>query len=280
MHVPRFSCTALFAAALLLLSANADASYKAWYIDDTDGFYQYGDLVAGSTKLSIPNSACARRWTLPKYYRWVGQYSNTISSADLYSTVEIWVPKPGCPNGNTLVFQKQSGQVYSPPSGTHYLELYSDYGSNWIDADGKHLSCLPGCVGLGGWGYKANNHSWGVVELLLEDIKQALPGGDTRRADALLAEVQQRMPELVKQLDARVQERRRTPLDGFERYISDIEDAAGRNLQVSAKRLLDCRGDLATGSRDGAYAGCGQALDALRNAGDLLDLAESEWSDL
>lgn len=279
MRFPRTSLAAVLSAGLLLLSGNADASYKAWYIDDIDGFHQYGDLVAGSTKLTIPNSACGRRWTLPSYFRWVGQYGATLDSADLYSTVEIWVPKAGCPNGNAVVFQKQTGEVYPPESGTHYLELYSNYGSRWIDADGKHLSCLPGCVGLGGWTYKVKESSWGVVELLLKDLKQTLPGDDTRRAYALLGELQQRLPELIKQTDARVQERRRTGLGDFERYVSDAEDAAGRSLQVSAKRLLDCRGDLATGSPDGAYAGCSQALDALEDASELLELAESEWAD-
>ncbi|QDH70123.1 hypothetical protein [Marilutibacter alkalisoli] len=280
MHFPRLSCTTLLAAGLLLLSANADASYKAWYVDDNNGYFEYGDLAEGNTKLTIPNSACGRRWTLPSYYRWVDQYGNTISSADLYSTVEIWVPKAGCPNGNELVFQTQAGHVYEPALGTHYLQLYSNYGSSWIGADGKHLSCLPGCVPLGGWGYKVNNHSWGNVELLLEDIKQALPDGDTRRADALLAEARKRLPELTRQIDTRIQERRRTQLDGFERYISSVEDAASRNLQVSAKRLLDCQGNLATRSLEKAYAGCSQALDTLRHAGALLDLAEGEWSDL
>jgi hypothetical protein len=281
MRFPRFSRTAVLLVGGLLLSTNALAgSYKAWYVDDVYGYFEYGDLSAGNTKLTIPNSACGRRWEIPSYYRWVGEYGNTISSADLYSTVEIWVPKPGCPNGNELVFKTQSGQVFPPALGTHYLQLYSNYGSKWIGADGKHLSCLPGCVGLGGWGYKVNTHSWGTVEALLVDIKQTLPSGDARRTNAMLAEAEQRLPELIKQIGGRIQERRRTDLDGFERTISDLEDAASRSLQVSRKRLLDCQGNVATRSSDEAYVSCSEALDALNHANTLLGHAESEWSDL
>ena len=279
MRFPRLSSLAFLTGGLLLSTGALAADYKAWYIDDVYGYFEYGDLSAGNNKLTIPDGACGRRWEIPSYYRWVGEYGNTISSADLYSTVQIWVPKAGCPHEDELVFQTQSGQDFTPALGTHYLQLYSNYGSTWIGADGKHLSCLPGCVGLGGWKYKANTHSWGVVEALLEDLKQSLPGGNTRRADALLGEAQQRLPMLIGQIDARIQERRRTPLDGFERYVSDIERAAAGNLQASMKRLLDCRGDLANRSLDGAQASCSQALDALRQADTLFGHAESEWSD-
>ncbi|MDH5823600.1 hypothetical protein QFW77_11440 [Luteimonas sp. RD2P54] len=281
MRFPRFSPAAALLVGGLLLSTNALAgSHKAWYIDDIHGHFEYGDLSAGNTKLTIPNSACGRRWELPSYYRWVGHYADTLFSADLYSTVEIWVPKAGCPHENEIVFQTQAGQVFTPVEGTHYLELYSNYGSKWIGADGKHLSCLPGCVPLGGWKYKANAHSWGNVEALLLDIRQALPGGDARRIDAMLAEAEQRLPALIEQIGGRIQERRRTDLDGFERTIADLEDAAGRSLQLSRKHLLDCRGNVATRSSHEAYVDCSQALDALERADALFGLAESEWSDL
>ncbi|HSX65294.1 MAG TPA: hypothetical protein VLF15_11240 [Pseudoxanthomonas sp.] len=281
MRFPRYSRTAVLLLGGLLLSSNTLAgSYKAWYIDEVNGYFEYGDLSAGNTKLTIPASACGRRWDIPSYYRWVGEYGNTISSADLYPAVEIWVPKAGCPQGNNLVFQTQSGQVFTPALGTHYLELYSNYGSKWIGADGKHLSCLPGCVALGGWKYKANSHSWGSVEALLVDIRKTVLGGDPRRTDAMLAEAEQRLPALIKQTDARIQERRRIDLGEFERTISDLENAANRSLQVSKMRLLDCRSNVATRSSDKAYVGCGEALDALTHANTLLGLAENEWSEL
>lgn len=261
---------AILALGTLGLSAGALAGeLRAWYYDP-DSWFVYGDLSYGYTKLNVPASACGRRFELPSYYRWVGQYGNTISSHNLNSTVEIWVPKPGCPY-NELVFKVKDGQAFNAPAGTHYLELFTNYGAKWIDADGKHLACNA-CTSFNG-GFTFNPGGWGSLGGVLRDLKPAVLKRDPRGALQLLSEAEQRMPALIRETAEGIQLRRRTPLGEFEAPTRALEDAAQAQLQAAAGALSACRIEVDSGMPERAYVGCDEAHDALEHASELLEAA-------
>jgi len=131
------------------IAGHAAADLDVWYQDYNNNF-QYGDIADGNTVLTPPSYACARRFTWASYYRWMG-YSDElygeISSGNFNKDVMVWIPKAGCPYTNEIVVEYTDGShTFDPPLGRCYLEIHTDYGSQWVDENGESPSCAN-CVG-------------------------------------------------------------------------------------------------------------------------------------
>ena len=123
----RSLCVALlFTATTPFVAKCAFADYRVWYFDDVYETFQLGDVTDGTTLLGPPPPwACGVRFIDPQYYRWVDGYFNTMSSADFYKDVTVWMPLGGgCPGGPTIEYTDGS-QSFPHPAGASHMEITS-----------------------------------------------------------------------------------------------------------------------------------------------------------
>lgn len=255
----------LLSCALAMLIPQAYADYKVWYYDD-NAWFEYGDLSAGNVKMVPPSWACGRRFFDPSYYRWVGEYSNTIAADDFWENVHVWLPlDDDCPHEQILIEDQDGGESYPAPLGTHYMEISTNYGGYWIDKDGGWPACncsIPTTLKL-----LASNIDWSVFAEIMNDVQVALsPTQPERSAQALLDDAQRRLEPLARELSKVIAERRRQSFGELESTVGALEDHALAEMQGATVGLETCQRYASASRKANALVACSGAGESARAA--------------
>lgn len=242
--------SSLLALGLAGVACTASAEYKVWYNDNVNGFYNYGDIAAGNTKLIPPSYACALRFTMPSYYRWVG--TPPYVAGDFYKDVHVWIPKPGCPYNTIRVEYRDQSQLFSPPANVDlgWLGISTNYAVHWVNAQGK----IPACNCIPNFPIKSNAAQWAALPLAFDDIKAQLRDPNQQTAAAVaIRTLRTEVDRLGAELDARIAERRRTRLPDRETSVRSLEDAASRHMATASVHLDNALALLSAGNPGGTH---------------------------
>lgn len=272
----RAAATTAAAALVVLLGSSSDAfaSYKVWWFDNINvAEFEEGDISVGNSKLTVPASACGLRFLNPSYYRWMDQYAAIMDSADFSKNVHVWVPKAGCPHNDPFVEYQDGSASFPHPAGASYMEIFTNYGVSWIDANGEQLWCE--LCPIGGLDYASTNvNEPGTIVGPFATVMAALL--DSRQQPFLFNAVATLTRILLEQHDdvgRGVDARRRQYLGEVEATIRGLEDAALSRLYDASVRSNDCQRLTAAKRYRDAFVACGVARDAAADAGSLLDAA-------
>jgi hypothetical protein len=259
-------------------AAQASTAYKVWFFDTNWNTYSAGDITNGWAKLQPPAWACGLRFYTPSYYRWVNSTGNTISSANFNKDVRVWIPKAGCPEPFSIEYVDNSASFPAPLGGS-YMEIFSNYGVGWIDANGVRPQCV-GCVGPQDLVYFSQDQHWAdTVVSAFATISPSLLDSRTRSgAISAVGELQQRVTRLQLELQTQVANRRRVHLLGdLEPSVQAIEDAAQRSVDEALQYLNSCSTQAQQGRFTDAFAACTLGGERMNAAGSLLETAESTF---
>jgi hypothetical protein len=232
--------------ALAATGASAMAEYKVWHYvsPDTIMDVQPGDISLGNSVLEPPTFACGMRINLPAYWDW----SDTSGNGNFSKDVFVWIPKAGCPYTNDIVVEyTDHSQTFSYKVGNEYRSIFTNYGKNWVNAQGKVPSC--GCVP--NFPYKISGAKWASIEPDFDRLKADLrnPAQPTRtlvEARTLLATID----ALAAETATRIELRRRTSLPDREAAVRALEDRASRKLAVARSHMNTALGRLSAGLFD------------------------------
>lgn len=257
---------------LALTSLAASAEYKVWYDDNINGFYEYGAISAGNTKLVPPAWACGMRFTNPDYYRWVGDIPYV--SGDFTRNVHVWIPKPGCPQPAQILIEYQDhSRTFSPAPNTHYFGITTHAAANWINAQGK----IPACNCLPNFDYKVASPSWKVLPLSFDDVKaQVLDPNRRSTAHIALRALRNEVDRLGTELEGQIALRRRTNLPDREASVRALEDGAARHIALATIHLDNAMMQLSAGNHGGTHTeidvGRENTVEAMEEAEAALDI--------
>jgi hypothetical protein len=254
--------------------AFAMMDYRIWYYDDVYDTFEEGDVSIGNELLTPPAWACSIKLYDPSYYRWVGEYHNTLESDDLYHDVTVRLPRPGCPSNAVVV--EDGDDVIPFELGAHFLEISSHYNYVWLDEDGSNHACGFGCATLAeDFIYRLYDHEIFAFEQAIGGIKSTLLATSrqpTAREGLAAATVQ--LKALDTAIRKQVATRRRTNLGDRETSIRALEDAALRNLSETARRLAECDADAAQFKYGNAFIAGDRATTSIESVRQLLLAAE------
>jgi hypothetical protein len=231
---------------LAATGANAMAEYKVWHYVSPDTLLDVapGDITLGNSKLTPPAFACGMRINLPAYWDW----SDTSGNGNFSKDVFVWIPKAGCPYPNDIVVEyTDHSQTFSYKVGNEYRSIFTNYGKNWVNAQGKVPSC--GCVP--NFPYKISGAKWASLDPDFDRLKADLrnPAQPTRalvETRTLLAT----LSSLATEAAGRVELRRRTNLPDREAAVRSLEDAALRKLAVAQAHMNTAMDRLSAGLFD------------------------------
>lgn len=257
---PRPSLALMFSL-LLLSSTPAFADYRAWYAPwDYGGDFQPGDISEDTTKMVPPSNACGFRITLPSYYRWTNDEDGTLSDGNLSKDVIIWIDNPGagCSRSFSTRYYDDS-HTFSPPGGIGVsIEISTNYSAYWVNDNGYYLFTCGGCVGPDDEVAGPPQDIW--AHLIIGGFK-SLSGAviDPRRqthASASVAALVRETADLQPRLQARIAERRKTPLSVLEKSVRSLEDAAVQALAAARASGASCERFTSAGHFAEAFSAC------------------------
>jgi hypothetical protein len=272
----RAAVTIAFAAAAVLGSTDAFAAeYQVWWFDNINiAEFEEGDVSVGSDKLEVPASACGLRFYDPSYYQWLDSYTAPMGNGDFWKDVHVWIPKPGCPHSEPFVEYQDGSASFPHPPGAMYMEITTNYGVSWIDANGQHLSC--DCVPINGWHYAASHVNEPAV--LVSPFAAAMDGllAPHRQPFVFNAIVtlNKMLGDVGDRLGPRVDARRRHYLGEFEASVWSLEEAARRRLFDAGQASSDCQRLAGERRYVEAFVACAVARETVDHAGSLLRTAE------
>ncbi len=255
---PLLSVLLLGAAALSGTAFAGSSSLRVGYGEGTPLDPDFGKVWINESPLEIvpPSYACGRRIFDADLLTWIA-FGGAKSGVNPDQTVDVWLPRSGCPYPNDIVIERNAdGQNYLPPNPNNfplqYALLETFHGSRWIDKYGKtkplSLPQLP---------YTIRTATFQGLPAQLTTLKAQLADGALQaRAYGLAQQLQTDAADLAGDLAARVALRRRTDLPDREVALRFVEDAAGTQLAA-----VD--GQLAAATR---YARSGQYAEAYRAA--------------
>src|ERR1043166_7862273 len=125
----------------LLVSSNrafASGNYRIWYYG-YDEWDAYGDVSVGDDKYTPPAWACSIKFYGPYYYDWVENTGGSNGSDNFDHDVRVYLPRPGCPDQEIIVMDGNTEIPYE--LGSPYLDIFTDYGFSWLDANGSNHAC-------------------------------------------------------------------------------------------------------------------------------------------
>lgn len=254
-------------------SAAGAADFRVWYYDsDPNAPHQPGDISYGpGPALVKPNWACGLRINDPSYYRWVREVPFAqLPSADLNQDLQVWLPGPGCPYSAVTIKYRDGSQTFAYPGSRDYMEITSDHGNNWINAQGK----VPACNCLPNFPYKINSNAWHVVPNAFADLKNAIRDPRLQRqAAAIAADLQQRIDALVLEFSDRVALRQRTDLGDREASQRGMEMQSLDLMAAVQHHFVGCTQAIYRLSVDGSYPECDAAGEEFDDGTVLIDLA-------
>jgi hypothetical protein len=228
--------------------------YRVWFYDDVFEIYEEGDITYGSAPLAVPPDwACGMWFKDPSYYRWVGEYGNTISSHDFSHDVDVWLSKGGCPGFSI----EHGNNTLSPPSGAHYLEISTWYAGRWVDEEGKWPFC-DGCAVATGFAL-TRLHIGGIDVSLstFDTMTAALLVPRTRTGVAgSLSTLSRSIASLQSAVASDVSVRRRTALGPHEAVVRQLEDGALRAFAEARAQLELCAGAAAQQRFTDSHVAC------------------------
>jgi hypothetical protein len=261
---------------LTLSSAPAFADYRAWYSPwDYVGDFQSGDVSEDFTEMLPPASACGFRITTPSYYRWTDDEDGTIADGNLSKDVIIWIDNPGCSRSFSTRYYDDS-HTFSPPGGVGVsIEISTNYSAYWVNDNGYYLYTCNGCVGPDDEVAVPPEDIW--AHLVITGFK-AVGGavGDPKRqsrAAAAVAVISRKAADLQPLLQARIAERRRTPLSVLEASVRALEDAAVRALASALTAGKECEALTSSGHYAEAFKACASATRSVEHSDALMQTA-------
>ena len=277
-------CRALITGLLVLVvtatssvSAFANVHYRVWFFDDMYEIYEEGDITQGTAPLLTPPWwACGLRLYDPQQYRWVDSYGGTIDVAvNATKNITVWVSKPGCPQGFTIVHGNQTLSYEPGPEdpGASYLEIaipdFSKYGIRWVDENGEWPICGDCAVADAVTSLPRDSDSIGGNLSAFATVAGSLLNPRTQPGvlpaiAGLTAELERHQLAYASDVAAR----RRYPLGEYEGWIRALEDAALRGLADARRQLDSCIALAAQGRFGDAFIACtagGESLEATKS---------------
>lgn len=240
--------------------ASAQVEYRLWFYDEAQ-IRQMGDLTAGSNGPMVPPSwACGLRFYDIHFQRYADSYGNTVDDSDQAEQVTVWLDRPGCPPGLTLILDDEQQPLPVDFDGVYpsWLEVWvpedpPTYGVRWIDTNGNWPSCGPCTAADDATDFVKHTHGFygplsasnTIAALLLDARRQTKLGPVV----AALAAGTERLRLAVSR---EIVTRRHVPLADLETTVRALEDAALR-AAADAKRKFDS---------SASYAGVARYADA------------------
>ena len=243
--------------ALIAYSTTSFADYTVWYDSET---HQEHQLYNGSTLLTPPSWACARKFSMPSYYRHLNNEYGTLDSADFEKDVYVWIPKPGCPYTSEAVVAYDDGsQSFPPPVGAIAIEISTNYSSRWIDENGAWPYCNDCSYGSDLAIYKPFP-KWDKIVAEIAILKSAINEKDFVKFDDTAARVNPLLTSFVKEINSSILEANSTRSKDDQYRLANIEKDALNQLSMASKQLYQC---LSEPVSDGAYQPCDIILNNL-----------------
>lgn len=241
--------------ALIAYSSTSFADYTVWYDSET---HQENQIYSGSTLLTPPSWACARKFTNPSYYRHLNTYHGTLDSDDFYKDIYVWVAKPGCPHTSSAFVEYTDGsQSFSPPFGAIAIEISTNYGSKWVDENGGWPSC-NNCSGP--FGLTDQIPKWDRIVGAIAILKTAIIEKNVIKFDGSVARIKPLLSSFVNDIDSSILSAnlRRSKEDLYR--LKNIEADALNQLSRASKHLDQC---ISENVSDNAYHSCDMAINKL-----------------
>ncbi|HJU39871.1 MAG TPA: hypothetical protein VJ724_09885 [Tahibacter sp.] len=232
--------------ALAASAANATAEYKVWHYVSPDTLLdvQPGDITAGNVKLTPPAFACGIRFNMPAYWDW----SDTTGNGNFNKDVFVWIPKAGCPYPNDIVVEyTDHSQTFAYKVGNEYRSIFTNYGKNWVNAQGK----VPPCNCIPNFPYKISAAKWESLAPDFDRLKADVRNpAQPARAQILARTMLATLSSLATEAAGRVELRRRTPLSDREAAVRALEDGALRKLATAQAHMNTAFNRLSAGIYD------------------------------
>lgn len=241
--------------ALIAYSSTSFADYTVWYDSES---HQEHQLYSGSTLLTPPSWACARKFTNPSYYRHLNTYHGTLDSDDFLKDVYVWIPKPGCPYTSSAFIEYDDGsQSFPPPIGAIAIEISTNYGSQWVDENGQWPYCAN-CSGSSSFTHEIPK--WDRIVGAIAILKTAIIEKDVLKFDSSVARIKPLLSSFVNDIDTSILSAnlRRSKKDLYR--LKNIEADALNQLSISSKHLAQC---ISENVSDSAYHSCDMAINKL-----------------
>lgn len=263
--------------ALAMSSSPAFADYRAWYAPwDYVGDFEPGDISEDYSEMDPPAGACGLRIGDPSYYRWTDDVGGTVTSADLYKDVIIWVDNPGtaCSRPFSVRYADDSN-TFSPPVTAVAMEISTNYAVHWVKDNGDYLYTCGSCAVSDDMVLGPTDNIWSLATV---SAFKAVSGSldDPRRqpeAAQAVAALTQQVMRLQALLQKQLTDRRRTTLGDLEPAVRALEDAAARSL-AAARTSADTCDVLARQTRYiEAFAACTSAGDDVEDSDSLMRTA-------
>ncbi len=246
--------------ALSTYSTTSLADYYVWYDNENR---QEQQLYSGNTLLEAPDWACARKFTMPSYYRHLDTYHNTLNSADFWKDIYVWIPKPGCPyTSEAFIEYTDSSQSFTPPIGAIGIEISTNYSSRWVDENGGWPHCND-CQGS--LDFTDSNHGWGQIFSELVILKSAILEKDVEKFNNGYTRTVRLLETLEKDINFSIQNIDSDRSKDDQHRHSKIERIALSQLLKAKKQLEECASAYSTD----AYPSCDLILQNLQQTNSL-----------
>lgn len=245
---------------LAVYSTTSLADYYVWYDNENR---QEQQLYSGNTLLEAPDWACARKFTMPAYYRHLDTYHNTLNSADFWKDIYVWIPKSGCPYTDEAFIEYIDGsQSFTPPTGAIGIAVSTNYSSRWVDENGSWPHC-HNCQGS--LDFADSSHGWGQIFSELAILKSAILEKDVEKFNNGYTRTARLLESLEKDINFSIQnvDSDRSKEDQYRR--TKIEMTALNQLSKARKQLDEC----ASAYSADAYPSCDLVLQNLQQTNSL-----------
>ena len=249
-------------------------TFRVGYGEGTILDENFGKTWANGMPVTPPDYACGRRVYDVRELAWMAFNNDKLGSNPDF-TIDIWLPRPNCPNKTQIILEENSnGDDILPPDPQlfplEFVELESFVHSRWIDRYGKvkplSVPQLP---------YTIKVAQWAGMPAQIGTLKAQIIDPETQSRAYFIA--QQRaaeVRELAADLNSRIALRRRTALADRENALRQVEDAAAARLSTVAAQLTMAARQAQSARYAEAYVAADLASTALGEAQTYVSEAE------